>query len=306
MFTLLTIVLMQFVVSVKAGLVNHVQGEVNVVEQSQVRRGHPVRTGDDGYAEILLTPGAFLRMGENAEAVLDNVELESVEVTINHGPSIIEAIQVNKDFPIHVTTGTLKVDIVKPGLYKFQDGVATVVEGTLRATPKLTYGKGYEVAFTDKYTARKAPKVSLTRLDAYSQARSGEVSRVNLSLASSLTTYRTYDAWLFDPTFGMYTYIPRGNFRSPYGYAYHSAGRVPVYNNNSNAYSNNGNFNNGINTNVNTNPPTVSSTSPSGVAIQKEIYVPPPPPPPVVEQAPRVEINVQVNQREQTPAPPTQ
>ena len=49
--------LVQYVVSVKAGLVNHVQGTANVAAMQTVSAGRPIRTGSDGYVEILLAAG---------------------------------------------------------------------------------------------------------------------------------------------------------------------------------------------------------------------------------------------------------
>ena len=86
----LALVLMQYVVSVKAGLVNHVQGTVNIAEMEMARPGQPVRTGTDGYAEVLLTPGSFLRVGENSSVVLDGVDIESVSLHVVHGDAVIE------------------------------------------------------------------------------------------------------------------------------------------------------------------------------------------------------------------------
>jgi uncharacterized membrane protein YgcG len=229
--TLLMFALMQYVVSVKAGLVNHVQGTANVVEMEQVRQGHSIRTADNGYAEVLLTPGSFLRIGENSSVVLDGVDLESVSLRVLDGPAVIEVIDISKKYPIKVTTGDLSMNIIATGIYRFEDGVATVIKGKLRtADSGLTYEKGWQVFIKDKYRARKVKNVQTTSLDVYSQARSQTIAEVNASLAASLSpSYGFTDPyWLFAPAFGYYTFMPHGNFRSPYGYSYYAARRRPV------------------------------------------------------------------------------
>lgn len=229
----MAMLLMQYVVSVKAGLVNHVQGTANVVEMESARAQRPIRTGLDGYVEVLLSPGSFLRLGENSEAIINDTDLAHVQLTITRGPAVIEVIEISKSAPITVTTGDLTTKIIASGIYRFADGTATVIQGKLQtADVKLTYEKGWQVFFKDGYRARKAGNVQATSLDVYSQARSETISRINYSLASSLqgpSTYGIYDLWLFSSVYGAYTFIPRSDFNSPYGYRYHGVhqgGRV--------------------------------------------------------------------------------
>jgi hypothetical protein len=285
---------MQFVVSVKAGLVNHVQGEVNVAELEMARKGQPIRTGEDGYVEILLTPGSFLRLGEHSEAVLDDVELANVSLRVVRGAAVIEVLQINKDHPLHITSGKLEVDIPKAGIYRFFDGTVTVVEGQLRTKSGKTHGKGWQVAFDGVPSARKAGKLASTSLDVYSQVRSAEIARANFSLASTVRqASNSTSFWLFDPSFGMYTYMPRGNFRSSYGHSYYAAGHVdrPNYRNNTGGYpgsasfptGNSGNSNSGNTNSGNSNSGNVGGGGGNTTAAP---YIPPPPPvvnPPVVE-----------------------
>jgi hypothetical protein len=215
---------MQYVVSVKAGLVNHVQGTANVVEMEQVRQGHSIQTAHDGYVEVLLTPGSFLRIGGNSAVVLDGVELESVSLRVLDGPAVIEVVDINKKFPINVRTGDLSTNITASGIYRFEDGVATIIDGKLQtADSRLTYEKGWEVFIKDNYRARKVKTVKTTDLDVYSRVRSQTIAEINASLAASLSpSYGLSDPyWLFAPTFGYYTFISHRNYRSPYGYRYY-------------------------------------------------------------------------------------
>jgi len=248
--------LMQFVVSVKAGLVNHVQGPANVKEMDMARVNRPIRTGIDGYVEVLLRPGSFLRLGENSEAVIDDAELASVKLTVTRGPAVIEVVEISSDFPITVTTGNLTTKIVASGIYRFVDGTATVIEGKLKtADSKLTYEKGWQVFFQDNYRARKAAKIQVTSLDIYSQTRSAEIAQANYSLASSMassSSYGVYDLWLYSQQFGMYTFIPHQAFRSPYGHQYYGVGNHRVVNSGNNRNGGNSSGDSGSGGNVNT------------------------------------------------------
>ncbi len=233
MQVLIAALLVQYVVSVKAGLVNDVQGTANVALMQTISAGRPIRTGSDGYVEILLRPGSFLRLGEDSEATLDDTDLASVKVTIQHGPALVEAAEINKDHPITIITGNLTTKIRNTGIYKFENGVATVLQGKLQmGDSNLTYEKGWQVFYQDNYRARKTGRMLETSLDAYSQSRSGVIAEANLSMVSSLgygatTGYSDFDIWLFSPYLRLYTYIPRADYRSPYGNRYYCRSGQP-------------------------------------------------------------------------------
>ena len=120
----------QFLVSTKAGLVNYVQGSATV-KPATVPVGTTIGTGPGGAVELLLNPGSYLRMGENSKVVLDSVELYDIAVRILEGSMVIESNGFNKDLPLKVTFGDLKMDIIKDGIYLFADGKVVVVDGKL-------------------------------------------------------------------------------------------------------------------------------------------------------------------------------
>src|SRR5437867_2944165 len=117
--------LMQFIISAKAGLVNYVDGQINVRLHEQVSVGTPIQTGPHSHVEMLLNPGSFLRLDENSTVVLDSVELTNIAVRLIEGAALIETADINKETPIRVTTGNLRVLIVSPGLYRFSDATAS-------------------------------------------------------------------------------------------------------------------------------------------------------------------------------------
>ena len=129
MTTLVLALMMQYVVATKAGLVNDVKGLTNVKRMQMVEANLPVRTGPAGFAELLLTPGSYLRLGPNAEVVLDNVDLTNVALHVNAGQAMVEVIEITSETPIRVTTGQTTVNLREPGIFRFRDGVATVTLG---------------------------------------------------------------------------------------------------------------------------------------------------------------------------------
>lgn len=231
MTSLMLMLMMQYVISTKAGLVNHVQGDANVKATKMVEAGSPIKTGPGGLAEILLNPGSYLRLGENSSAVLDGVELTNIAVRITSGTAVIEAVGFDKQAPLKVTSGNLKTEIIKDGVYMFSDDKVTIVEGKLQAADnKIVFTKGWQVSNEAGYRAIRAPKGNASALESWSRNRSELIAMANLNISKTLRQApmmgTLIDCWLWVPSFGAFTFMPGYHFRSPYGYRYESFGDV--------------------------------------------------------------------------------
>ena len=232
--------LLQYMVSAKAGLVNYVDGQVNVRLHEQITAGAPIETGLQSHVELLLNPGSFLRIGEDSQVVLDSVELSNTAVRIVKGAALIEASDIDKQIPIRVTTGNLQVLIVSPGTYRFSDGTALVLEGKLRtADQSTTIKRGHQVtSFGDSYTVSNIVVQPNGELDLWSSQRSAALAKANALAyhdhysgnAYSFWYYPYWNvysgrsAWIYSPFLTGFTFIPRGSYRSYYGYRFVSIG----------------------------------------------------------------------------------
>jgi len=228
--------MMQFVVSAKAGLVNYVDGTTTVRRQQQVQVGAPIQTQANSHVELLLSPGSFLRIGENSQLILDSVDLSNIQVRVVSGSAIVESATLNKDFPIHVTSGGLKVSIVSPGLYRFSPESAAVLNGKLHDdNTGASVKKNQQVASLDGTDrVEKIEAATADDLDAWSDQRSGDLSKANAlayrdrsaTYYNSFANYSTFGlyplnaAWLYSSFLGGYTFLPFQGYRSFYGYSF--------------------------------------------------------------------------------------
>ncbi len=220
---LVTTLMLQYVISTKAGLVNYVQGTAGVKPASSVAMGAPIRTGPDGFAEILLNPGSYLRLGQNSEAMLEGIELVSVSIRLISGTAVIEASGFDKETPLRVTAGDLKLRITRNGIYAFRDGHVRVVEGQIqREGSNTAYKKGWDVSAG---LAVKVPKGDLMDVEIWSRNRSNLIATANANISKSIRrnpglASSFNNVWLWDPAFGAFTFMPGDRYRSPYGYRY--------------------------------------------------------------------------------------
>jgi hypothetical protein len=233
----LIFVLMQYMISAKAGLVNFVDGQTNVRVHEQIMAGAPIETGPSGHVELLLNPGSFLRIGEHSKVVLDSVELTNMAVRIVDGAAIIEAAEIDRQSPIRVTTGNLHVLVVSRGTYRFSDGTALVLDGKLRtADGSTTVKKGNLVtSIGGSYTVKGIIGKPGGELDLWSYQRSADLAKANAMAYHERAHGDTYtsgpyypywnlysgqSAWIYSPFLTGFTFIPRGAYRSYYGYSF--------------------------------------------------------------------------------------
>jgi FecR protein len=232
--TVLVIVLMQYMISAKAGLINYVDGQANVRLHEQVPVGSVIQTGPNSRVEVLLNPGSFLRLDENSAAVLDSVELTNIALRLISGTALVEAADIDKSAPISITTGNLRAFIVSSGLYRLYGDTAEVLDGKLQTTDSsLTIKRGRQItAGGGRYEESKIPLNAQTdTFDLWSRQRSSELARANAFARNGYSSSGPYGSgftnaavWMYSPLLSGFTFIPGRNYRSYYGYTF-----VPLF-----------------------------------------------------------------------------
>jgi hypothetical protein len=246
------------VVSAKSGLVSYTEGKVMMGDQAmeptatsfpEVKENAVLRT-EEGRAEVLLTMGVILRMGDNASFKMLTNRLIDTRMELLTGSHVVEADEIQKDNNLTILAKDSLVLVTKHGLYRFDleqgrikvfDGVATVQKNG----QTVLVNAGKMMILSGASTAvEKFDRENTDALDNWSKRRGQQLAMANPSSAkqvhdygcgSSYTNFASVNGsqtnpcynpcggWRWNPWYGLVTYIPCGtNIYSPYGYRYFS------------------------------------------------------------------------------------
>ncbi len=246
----------QYVISAHAGVVQYVEGRAYLNDQvvepkfgqfPDIKENQEFRT-EDGRAEILLTPGVFLRLGENSSIRMLSNHLTNTRFEVLSGSAMIECSDIPKDNAIEAVYKGNAIRFEKQGLYridaeparvKVYEGEAVVTDGS----GSLVVKSGKQTNLNGVLLAENFDRKDTDALYNWSDRRAAYVAKANIvsaSTASGSSGYGGYSSgfggynglgygpsflggWAFNPFFGMYTYMPYSGFGySPFGYTYFS------------------------------------------------------------------------------------
>jgi hypothetical protein len=238
------------------GAVNYVEGLVTLNGQALTRAGvgkaelaqGQVLATTDGRAEVLLTPGVFLRLDHNSAVRMVSTELVDTALEVMNGRAMIEADWVPKEAHLQLNVKGAQVVLDKKGLYEVDaDKMAvTTYDGKAVVTAA---GRHVDVNRDQTVALENNPKLHTTwvhrnstdALYAWSKVRAEYMSEMSAESAQNVVMAGSpwygpgwfwnpwYDGWAFLPGDG-YLWGPFGfGFWSPlywggyygYGFGYH-------------------------------------------------------------------------------------
>jgi hypothetical protein len=230
------------------GSLNYVEGQVSIADEAvkadsvgnvTLQKGQILSTRD-GRAEVLLTPGVFLRLDNDSSVQMNSLSLIDTEVAINEGRALVEVDQIHSQNNLRVIEAGMPVQILKDGLYEFDaaegkvlvyKGEARVLEG--QGDAHVTIDGGHQVDFNiqGKLKSEDFNKDSYKKSDLYrwSSLRSSYLAEANVDAARTYVVNGYYGpgwigpGWYWDPWYSAYTFIPGdGFFYSPFGWGFYS------------------------------------------------------------------------------------
>jgi hypothetical protein len=240
----------QSVISTHSGVLHVSEGAVFADDQPvnqkygtfpDLKEKSVLRT-EAGRAEILLTPGVFLRVGENSAVKMIDNRLSDTRVELIKGHAMVECDDPMKENAVTLIYGDYQVHVRKSSLMEFSSDPAALkvfhgeAEVDLNGTVSVVKA-GKLVPFTQALAQERFdPKAESDDLTRWSQERSEAVAVANVSAAKSLRDSGgflntglfangivPYGSWFYNPYYSMYTYLPmNGMFFNPYGYGFFS------------------------------------------------------------------------------------
>ncbi len=249
----------QSVISAHSGTIHYVEGRVllngkeidpKIGEFPNMQNGQELRTAE-GRAEVLLTPGAFLRVGEDSALRMASNRLSDTRLELAAGKAVLEVVELLPGNSVSVVVNGHSVSLLKTGVVELTatppairvyQGEAIVASDGSRTTVK----RGKQATLEAVVTTAKLEEKDTDDLYRWSARRSGYIAMANTSAASyagssSYSGYPGYSgfgygmgpgfgfgygalgSWAYNPWFGMYTYMPFGDMLfNPFGYAFYS------------------------------------------------------------------------------------
>ena len=239
--------------SAMPGTLNYVEGQASIGNQTldskavgsaELQAGQSLDT-QNGKAEILLTPGVYLRLGSNSSVKMVSPNLTNTELALNQGEAMLEVDEIHSQNDIRITQPRATTRVLKTGLYNFDaanntvrafDGKASVQTNDHEVTVK----GGHKLALNTegKLKAHGFDKKQIAQSDdlyRWSSLRSEYLSQENIETARTYFVDGGYGpgwfgpGWYWNPWFGGFTFLPAdGFFYSPFGWGFYSP--LVIYN----------------------------------------------------------------------------
>jgi hypothetical protein len=228
------------------GTVNYIQGQVTIngkavaatqVGSTTVMTGQTLNVGT-GKAEILLTPGTFLRVGDGGAVRMVSSDLADPQVEVIHGEAMVEVDYKPKAARMDVMERGANTQLLKEGLYKFdaERGSVEVIDGKASVAENgrsKDIGKGKELMLADA-SLKPVSFDAKNEDDLYrwSSVRDGYLAQANYATAENMYVDGGWGpgwglGWAWNPYYGTYAWLPGdGFFWSPFGYPFFSPGYV--------------------------------------------------------------------------------
>ncbi len=250
-----------YTVSARPGAVNYIEGHaaLNGNELSQKTLGKTFLNTNDtlstdvGKAEVLLTPGVFLRLGDNSQIRMVSPSLTDTQVELTKGEAMLEVADLVKDNNISLLDRGGTLHIQKTGLYRVtadDPPTAAVLDGKADLNygdKKVELGKGHEAVIAANLKTEKFNTKKEDDLYAWSNVRSEYDAGASYASARNVTI-NSYNyggwgypyggmgyglgygfggmygpGWFYNGMWDSWAWLPGdGYFFSPFGWGFYS------------------------------------------------------------------------------------
>lgn len=242
-----------YTISAKSGAVNYIEGTAYLngnrlaekANRATFLLANDTLSTEAGKAEVLLSPGVFLRIGDNSQIRMISPSLVNSQVEVTRGEAMIEVAGLVKDNTVQVVDHGGSITIQRDGLYRIiAEGSPKVdiIEGKALVafgSREIDLNKGHEALLNDQLKTDKFDPKEPDDLYAWSNIRSQYDAAASYQTASnvganSFGAWGGYGfggfaapGWYWANGFDSWAWLPgAGAFYSPFGYGFYSPGAV--------------------------------------------------------------------------------
>ena len=184
-----------------------------------------------GKAEVLLTPGVFLRLDDNSALKMVSPDITPTRVELERGRAALEVDELYKQNDLEIVDAGVKTQVVKTGYYEFNADNPTVEVFAGKAVVALGDGryrvvKGHhELALADGEMGKPVnfdARAAEDELYNWSGLRSQYLAEANNQIAGEYAGVSGFNpGWYWDPYMWDYTFIGMDPFWSPFGFGFY-------------------------------------------------------------------------------------
>ena len=234
------------------GTLNYVEGSVSLEGQpmndksvgSVALNPGETLTTTEGKAEILLTPGVFLRIGDDSAVRMISPSLTLTQMELLHGRAGVEVDEIHPENDLEIIDSGVVTQLVRPGYYEFDANHPTVMVFDGKAAVQVREGK-YKVvkshhelqlapaagvqALAKEKPVEFDPRKAKDDLYNWNSLRSEYLAEDNNEIAGQYAGAGYDPGWYWDPYAMDYAFIGGGPFFSPFGFGYYPFGWGGMY-----------------------------------------------------------------------------
>jgi hypothetical protein len=228
------------------GTVNYIEGQAAIGSQALTEKsagstklaaGQSLST-ENGRAEILLTPGIFVRVGDHSSVQMISPGLADTIMTLQKGRVMVEVAEIHPENNVRMAENGSSTHLLKVGLYDFDAdrGLIRVFDGKAEVQTsghhiELKSGRQLALNAVGRLKPREFDKKAyMDDFYRWASLRSSYLAEANVDAARTYgggagwsPTAWSGDGWYWNAGFDAYTFIPGdGIFFDPFGWGFYS------------------------------------------------------------------------------------
>jgi uncharacterized membrane protein YgcG len=221
------------------GTVNYVEGAAFLegkqlneksVGSVELNAGEVLST-TTGKAEMLLTPGVFLRLDDNSAVKMISPDITPTQVELERGRAAVEVDELYPQNNLEILDAGIDTQLVKTGYYEFNASNPTVMVFTGKAAVEVGDGKYQVVKGHHEFALGEGAREKPVNFDArtaedelynWSSLRSQYLAEANNQIAGQYAGASGFSpGWYWDPYMWDYTFIGMDPYWSPFGFGFY-------------------------------------------------------------------------------------